>query len=234
MDDLQTSDVLTFGPFRLSPAKRELKKGEKSISIGGRALDVLITLAQRAGEIVAHKQLIASVWPDVIVEEANLRVHIAALRKILGDGVDGVRYISNIAGRGYCFVAVVTRTGTTRTLEPPAATAPLGGFRRLPALTTRMVGRDELVRSLLSKMTTCRLVTIVGPGGVGKTTVAIAVAHTLLKDFQGAVFFVDLSALVDPGLVTTAVASTLGFMMRSQDPLIGLIGVFATGGFSRT
>ena len=224
MDDLQTSDVLTFGPFRLSLAERELKKGEEFISIGGRALDVLITLAQRAGEIVAHKQLIACVWPDVIVEETNLRVHIAALRKILGDGIDGVRYISNIAGRGYCFVAVVTRTGTTRTLELPATAVPLGGFRRLPALPTRMVGRDKSVRTLLSKMMTCRLVTIVGPGGVGKTTVAVAVAHTLVKDFQGAVFFIDLGALADPGLVPTAVASTLGFMMRSQDPLIGLLG----------
>jgi DNA-binding winged helix-turn-helix (wHTH) protein len=103
-------DVLSFGPFSLTAAERLLKKADEPIPLGGRALDILIVLTQRTGEVVSHKELISTVWPDLAVEGANLRVHIAALRKALGDGLDGARYISNVAGRGYCFVAPVTRS----------------------------------------------------------------------------------------------------------------------------
>ena len=106
----QPKDVLSFGPFSLFAAERLLKKADEPIPLGGRALDILIALAERAGEVVTHKELISTVWPDVTVEEANLRVQIAALRKALGDGRDGARYVSNVAGRGYCFVAPVTRS----------------------------------------------------------------------------------------------------------------------------
>ena len=223
LDDSRIDDDLKFGPFSLSVAQRQLKKGDHSIPIGGRALDVLIALTERAGEVVAHKELIARVWPDVIVEEANLRVHIAALRRALGDGVDGTRYVSNVAGRGYCFVAAVTRTGTKGVLPLPAAGV-TNQVHRLPALLTRMVGRDETVRMLLNQMLTRRFVSIVGPGGVGKTTVAVAVAHALVEVFHGAVVFVDFGALADPRLVPTAVASSLGLAMTSQDPLLSLLG----------
>jgi DNA-binding winged helix-turn-helix (wHTH) protein len=103
-------DVLSFGPFSLIAAERLLKKADEPVPLGGRALDILIVLTQRAGEVVSHKELISTVWPDLTVEGANLRVHIAALRKALGDGLDGARYILNVAGRGYCFVAPVTRS----------------------------------------------------------------------------------------------------------------------------
>ncbi|MET4255101.1 putative ATPase/DNA-binding winged helix-turn-helix (wHTH) protein [Bradyrhizobium sp. S3.12.5] len=224
MDGLRAGDVLCFGPFKFSLAARQLKRDDKSVAIGGRALDVLITLLRHAGEVVTNKELVARVWPDVIVEEANLRVHIAALRKALGDGVDGARYISNVAGRGYCFVSEVTRADAIQVPSTGAAAAPSGAVQRLPALPTRVVGRDESVAILLSELTTCRLVTIVGPGGVGKTTVAAAVAHALVGSFQGSVFFVDLSALADPYLVPSAVATALGFMMTLKDPLLNLIG----------
>jgi DNA-binding winged helix-turn-helix (wHTH) protein len=102
--------VLSFGPFNLFAAERLLKETDEPVPLGGRALDILIALTQRAGEVVSHKELISSVWPDLTVEGANLRVHIAALRKALGDGIDGARYISNVVGRGYCFVAPVTRS----------------------------------------------------------------------------------------------------------------------------
>ena len=109
----QPKDVLSFGPFSLFAAERLLKKGDEPIPLGGRALDILIALAERAGEVVTHKELISSVWPDVTVEEANLRFQMAALRKALGDGRDGARYMSNVAGRGYCFVAPVTRSSAS-------------------------------------------------------------------------------------------------------------------------
>src|ERR1700704_2865055 len=106
-DNLRANDVASFGPFRLFPAERLLEKADEPLQLGGRALDILITLVERAGEVVTRKELISRVWPDVIVEEANLRVHVAGLRKALGDGRDGARYVANVPGRGYCFVALV-------------------------------------------------------------------------------------------------------------------------------
>ena len=100
-----THGVISFGPFRLLAAERQLKKGDEPLHLGGRALDTLIALVERAGEVVTQRELISRVWPDVTVEETNLRVHIASLRKALGDGREGTRYIVTVPGRGYCFVA---------------------------------------------------------------------------------------------------------------------------------
>src|SRR6202521_4624824 len=218
----QPKDVLFFGPFSLFAAERLLKKADESIPIGGRALDILIALAERAGEVVTRKELISTVWPDVTVEEANLRFQMAALRKALGDGRDGARYLSNISGRGYCFVAPVTRSTAARTV-PVTAIATTERVQRLPPRPARMVGRDDTVRSLAQQLQMGRFVSIVGPGGIGKTTVAISVAHALADGFHDAVFFIDLAALTDPQLVPTAIASALGFMVQTQDPLISLL-----------
>ena len=219
-------DILSFGPFRLIVAERLLKKSEKPILLGGRALDILITLANRGGEIVTHRELIAAVWSDVTVEPANLRVHVAALRKALGDGQEGVRYVSNVAGRGYCFVSPVTRLTSEKQLTADK-TISAGRTNKLPPRSTRMVGRDDVVQALAQQLQKWRFVSIVGPGGVGKTTVAITVAHTLVAEFQDAVVFVDLAALTDSKLVPTAVASALGFVLQAQDPLVGLVAFIA-------
>ena len=218
----QFKDAFSFGPFSLFAAERLLKKADEPIPLGGRALDVLIALVERAGEVVAHKELISSVWPDVTVEGANLRAHIAALRKALGDGRDGARYVTNISGRGYCFVAPVTRSSARQTVTVTGITT-TERVQNLPPRLTRMVGRDDTVRALAQQLRVWRFVSIVGPGGVGKTTVAISVAHTLVDGFHDAVFFIDLAALTDPQLVPTAVASALGLMVQSQDPLAGLL-----------
>src|SRR5580693_9295948 len=218
----QSKDVLFFGPFSLFAGERLLKKADESIPIGGRALDILIALAKRAGEVVTHRELISTVWPGVTVEDANLRAHIAALRKALGDGRDGVRYVSNVAGRGYCFVAPITHSTAARTVSVTGI-ATTERVQRLPPRLTRMVGRDDTVRSLAEQLQVWRFVSIVGPGGVGKTTVAISVAHALVDGFHDAVFFIDLAALTDPQLVPTAVASALVLMVQTQDPLVGLL-----------
>src|SRR5580704_16344195 len=219
---LQPKDVLSFGPFSLFAVERLLKKGDEPVPLGRRALDVLIALAERAGEVVTRKELISTVWPDVTVEEANLRFQMAALRKALGDGRDGARYISNISGRGYCLVAPVTRSTAARTV-PVTAIATTERVQRLPPRPARMVGRGDTVRSLVQQLQMWRFVSIVGPGGVGKTTVATSVAHTLVDGFHDAVFFIDLAALTDPQLVPTAVASALGLMVQTQEPLLGLL-----------
>jgi predicted ATPase/DNA-binding winged helix-turn-helix (wHTH) protein len=224
MDDRRNSqpeDVLSFGPFNLFVSERLLKKAAEPIQLGGRALDILIALVQRAGEVVTHKELISTVWPDVTVENANLRFQMARLRKALGDGRDGARYVSTVAGRGYCFVAPITRSTPARTV-PVTGIATTERAQKLPPQLTRMVGRDDTVRSLVEQLQLWRFVSIVGPGGVGKTTVAIFAAHALIDGFHDAVFFIDLATLTDPQLVPTAVASALGFVPQTQDPLVSL------------
>jgi len=107
-DDGARTGGLSFGPFTLFARQRRLERDGQTVKIGSRALDVLILLTERAGEILSNEDLVARVWPDVVVEESALRVHIAGLRKALGDGQDDARYIANIRGRGYAFVGAVT------------------------------------------------------------------------------------------------------------------------------
>src|SRR6266481_1754635 len=98
---------LQFGPFELSSRERVLRRDGVRLPLGSRALDILIYLAERPGEVVAKQELMDHVWSDVTVEEGSLRVHVAAIRKALGDGKFGNRYIANIKGRGYSFVGTV-------------------------------------------------------------------------------------------------------------------------------
>jgi predicted ATPase/DNA-binding winged helix-turn-helix (wHTH) protein len=203
-----SKDVISFGPFTLSASERILTKEGTPVELGARALDTLVVLLSRPNEVVSKRDLLAQVWPDVIVDEGSLRFHIASLRKALGDGEEGSRYIATVAGRGYCFVAPTSRSG-----EPEKATAarPLGfAVPALPSRLTRMVGRVEEIREIAARIAACRFVTIVGAGGVGKTTVAVGVAHDLVEVFEGAVTFVDLSTLSDPAVVAPTIASLLG------------------------
>ena len=99
-----TPTEISFGPFRLLPTQFLLLEGGKPVPLGSRALQILIVLLERPGELVSKQELMARVWPDVFVEPANLTVHISALRRVLRDGRDGNRFIINIPGRGYSFV----------------------------------------------------------------------------------------------------------------------------------
>src|SRR5262245_57495634 len=96
----RVGEIVSFGPFRLNPAERLLLKGNRPVQVSGRALDILMALIERAGEVINKRELIKRAWPDVTVEEAALRVQVAGLRKSLGDGRGGVRYIVNVRGRG--------------------------------------------------------------------------------------------------------------------------------------
>jgi predicted ATPase/DNA-binding winged helix-turn-helix (wHTH) protein len=224
------SDVISFGPYRLIPAERLLLKEGDVVDVGNRALDILVALAEAAGEVVSQSQLVARAWPNVVVGEGSLRVTIAGLRKTLGDGQDGVRYISNVTGRGYCFVAQVERSAVSPTTVVPLQPASEGlpTFRdKLPARLARMIGRDGAVEALSKLLASRRFVSVVGPGGLGKTTVAAAVAHAMLDDFGDAVHFVDLSAIKDSNLVPSTVATVLGVMVQAQDPLPSLLAFLA-------
>ena len=102
---------VSFGPFCLLPTQFLLREGDKPVSLGSRALEILIALLERRGELVSKQELMARVWPNVFVEPANLTVHMSALRRALRDGRDGHRFIVNIPGRGYRFVASVDVSG---------------------------------------------------------------------------------------------------------------------------
>jgi DNA-binding winged helix-turn-helix (wHTH) protein len=116
----QPSDGLSFGPFNLLVRERLLTKADVPIQLGARALDILIVLTSTPNEVVSKKDLIARVWPDVVVEEGSLRFHMINLRKALGDGKDGARYITTLPARGYCFVA---QAGGSRDDTPGVAAA---------------------------------------------------------------------------------------------------------------
>src|ERR1700738_3850157 len=183
-----SQDVLCFGPFRLSARERVLEKGGVRVRLGSRALDILIALIERPTEVVSKRELIERVWPDVAVDEGSLRFHISALRKALGGGRSDRRYVTNVSGRGYCFVAPISRPASLPTpLRNSLAHSPVG----LPPRPTRMVGREETVQLISEELTARRFLTIVGPGGIGKTTVAIAVSRGMLAALDGAVHYFD-------------------------------------------
>ena len=206
---------ILFGPFRLIAAERILLKDDAPVELGARALDTLIALASRPNEVIGKRDLMARVWPDVVVEEGSLRFHIAALRKALGDGKDGARYVATLAGRGYCFVAK-TSTGRERGRSIPSGL--LARSNVVPRRLVRMVGRSEGIRAVSTYLAAQRFVTITGAGGVGKTTIAVAVANDLTTAFSGEVLFVDLGALSEPHLAATSLASILGLSVQSTIP----------------
>jgi predicted ATPase/DNA-binding winged helix-turn-helix (wHTH) protein len=212
-------DVIWFGPFRVSITERLLEKGGEPVQIGSRALDILIALVERPAEVVSKKELISRVWPDLLVDEGSLRFHVSALRKALGQGRSDTRYVTNVSGRGYCFVAPISRVASQP--APPRnslARSPVG----LPPSPTRMVGRDDTVRFISEALSARRFFTIVGPGGIGKTTVAAAVSHSMLAAFDGAVYWVDFGSLCTASLVPNRVASTVGLPGNFDDPLAAL------------
>jgi hypothetical protein len=157
----------------------------------------------------------------MFVEEGNLKAHVAALRKALDDGRDGNRYIANVPGRGYSFVAPVT--SSSRPTHPPRPVASADQPHEFSAPTFRMVGRSDTIPMLAARLSQYRFVTIVGPGGIGKTKVALAVADALAGTFAHGVHLVELAPLSDPDLVSSAVASALGIAVRSENPISSLI-----------
>jgi predicted ATPase/DNA-binding winged helix-turn-helix (wHTH) protein len=178
------------------------------------------TLVECAGETVSKDRLIGRVWPDTVVVEGGLRVHVAAVRKALGDGREGNRFILSNPGRGYSFVAPVTRE-QRQEAPAPAPNQPVRSGN-LPALLTRVVGRDEIIATVVSRYSQHRLLTIVGPGGIGKTTVAIAGAEEMGASFADGIWFVSLATLVDAALIPAAVGAALGIPSTGVDPLTAL------------
>src|ERR1700726_3272032 len=195
--------VIAFGPFRLSVAERLIERAGEPLELGGRAMDILIALVERAGEVVSQRDLIDRIWPNVAIDDSNLRRHVGALRRALGDGQDGARYVINVPGRGYCFVSPTTRSPTNEATSAPVG--PVSAVPMIPPRLRRMVGRDAVVEVIAGQLARQRFVTIAGPGGIGKTTVAVSVGHALAAEYD-TVCFVDLGPHSDPSLVPSLLA----------------------------
>ncbi|PJG54342.1 ATPase [Bradyrhizobium forestalis] len=216
---------ISFGPFRLFPKSRLLEKEGAPLHIGGRALDILILLAERPGEVIDKRELVKRIWADVNVDEGSLRFHVAALRKALGDTGKSARYVLNVPGRGYCFVAPFAQAAP----PVPSTSAEIVTPRSLPAQLAKMIGREEVIEKISTGLTLHRFMTVVGPGGIGKTAVAVTVGHRRSADFGGRVFFVDFGPLRDAGHVTTTIASVLGLTVSAEDPTPAILTFLRTG-----
>jgi predicted ATPase len=203
-----------FGPFFLYTAERVLERESRRLKIGDRAFDILHTLAERSPEVVTKHDLIAQVWGNYPIEDGALRFNIAALRTVLGeDESSTARYIVNVRGRGYCLAAPVVWTTAAASLPSTSAALSL-----LPRKALTMIGRDEELREITRQIHERRFVSIVGAGGIGKTTVAIDVAHQLLSEFSQAVCFIDLGGVGNARLVAATLASELGIPVVSDQP----------------
>jgi predicted ATPase/DNA-binding winged helix-turn-helix (wHTH) protein len=184
-------------------------------------LDILIALVERPGQLISKHELMALVWPDTVVEEGNLKVHVAGLRRALGDGLGGRRYLINVPGRGYRFVAPVLLLEEPQRPAPYIATS--NEQHNLPTQLTRLIGRREIIGNLIQRLSIGRLLTIVGPGGIGKTAVALVMAERLIGVYEHGVWLIDLAPITDPRLVPTTLAAALKLEIRSENPLPSLI-----------
>ncbi|WP_416066581.1 ATP-binding protein [Rhizobium sp. ZK1] len=214
------SRSFSFGPFVLIPERQLLLQGDAPVRIGGRALDILTVMVERPGELVNKSELMARVWPDVFVDDGNLKVNMAALRRALGDGIGAAQYIATVTGRGYRFIAPVAVNGLSG--FAPSSTAAAIRRHNLPIATTRVFGRADAIDDVIRDLEASRLVSVVGAGGIGKTTVALAVAEQKIGSFGDGVWLIDLAPLKDPSLVPFAIASAIGLATHSANMLAAL------------
>jgi predicted ATPase/DNA-binding winged helix-turn-helix (wHTH) protein len=213
--------AIWFGPFCLRPATHLLLEADTPVHIGARALDLLIVLVERAGELVTKDELFARVWPGLTVDEGNLRTQVGLLRKALRDRQVGARYLMTVPGRGYRFVAPCSTTETPEPIKPRATlTESASG---LSTRLTRLIGRADAVGDIVGRLNRHRFVTIIGAGGIGKTSVALAVAEHAATSYGDGVCVVDCAPLLGTSLVAQKLVSTLGLEVAVDEPTRGLV-----------
>jgi predicted ATPase/DNA-binding winged helix-turn-helix (wHTH) protein len=211
--------VYESGEWEVDLARHELRAGGVPVPIGNRAFEIIEVLVQSAGELVTKNDLTARVWPGAIVEDNTLQFHISAIRKALGPDR---RMLKTASGRGYRMVSGWTlrqeSTSSADSIELEPVTGPAEPFQtNLPAAASELVGRTIAVQHLRDLLSAYRVVTLTGPGGIGKTRLALEVARGLFPGFQGDVRLVELVSLSDPGLVPSTVAGGLGLKLGGNE-----------------
>jgi predicted ATPase/DNA-binding winged helix-turn-helix (wHTH) protein len=203
-----------FGPYVLFPGRRRLECSSVEVSLGARSFELLVLLVRSAGHVVSKSELLAQVWGGVVVDESSLRVHMFTLRKALSQPPEGGgEWIVNVPLRGYTFCGQVSAAhidSSDQGFDQPAG-HPLRFFTagQLPR-GVALVGRSDELRCLAHLLAHSCLVTIVGPGGIGKTSLAIAAAREWVAKQHGIVAFVDLAAAVDQSQVLAALGAAVG------------------------
>lgn len=203
--------VIKFGTFELNLTEKRLSESGKPFHLGKRALDLLIILASRAGEVISKEELIQHAWPTTTVDDGALRVHLVTLRKALSNST-GRRYIENVAGRGYVFVAPIEVADSETASSDEIANLT---HSNLPRPSTRLIGREDFIVSSLESLRTTRLLTIAGAGGIGKTAVALEVADRL--NASRLVMYFDLATLPDDDHLMPTLASALGLVVLQDE-----------------
>ena len=199
-----------FGSFVIWESQRRIESPDHQVRLGPRSFDLLLALVKRHGEYVAKEELLTSVWKGVVVEEASVRVHMSLVRKALGEpgSDDGcLEWISNVPLRGYRFNGRVTSSSAKRNQSNDEKALP---FAKLPSRLTSLVGREEVVQATLDSLGKHRLVTLVGPGGIGKTSLAVCTARRCSDRLGMQVGFIDLAPLISQDHVLGTIARSVG------------------------
>ncbi|MEO8154994.1 MAG: winged helix-turn-helix domain-containing protein [Rhizobacter sp.] len=203
-------DQYQFGRFALRPGQRQLLIDGQPAVLGARAFDVLLALVENRDRLVSKNELLDFVWPGLVVEENNLQVHVSALRKLLGP-----QAIATIPGRGYRFTLASDEV-------PAAAAAPLRVA--VPERALPLLGREAELASLLDLLDQHALVTLVGAGGIGKTTLARSATQARRSAWADGAAWVELASLTDARLIAGAVAQALELQLApGGDALTSLI-----------
>ena len=199
------------GSWEIDIGRRELRSSGVPIPIGSRAFEIIETLARSGGRLVTKDDLMERVWPGVIVEDNTLQVHISAIRKALGADRD---MLKTVPGRGYRLLGswrIRQETAQPQPDEPAPVRPAAHSFQtNVPVAASALIGREGAMQQLCDLLSAYRMVTLTGPGGIGKTVLAAEVARRMFPTLESDVLFVELASLSDPGLVPSAVASILG------------------------
>ena len=203
--------------YEIDLSRRELRIAGAAVPVGGRAFEILEVLAQSAGELVAKDDLISRIWPGAVVLENTLQVHVVAIRKALGKHRELLRTESR---RGYRLLGswAIRRHGPP---APPISYQPIhvaseSPATNLPVIQGRLVGRAAVLQRLNDLVSAYRVVTLTGPGGIGKTVLALELAQNVRADFTDGAWLVEFASLSDPGLVPSAVAHAAGLKLAGE------------------
>lgn len=210
--------TLAFDAFCIEFPQRTLFLDCREIKLGSRAVEILIALVEAAGALVSNQALMARVWPNTVVDEGALRVHLSVLRKALGES-QGARLIVNDMGRGYRLATAVER----RPARGEAETGMTEKASNLPKPIGRIVGRDCVITGLSTALHQHRLMTIAGAGGLGKTTVALEVARRFEAETGAKAFFVDFAPVTSASSAASTVALVMAVPVSSGDPIPSII-----------